>query len=145
MLSLVNCCSHSARGQYHGAIGLFKLCLYFTTFRDCLGYREYDDYQRLKKQYEGEGHAHTQGYERRIPKLQTLDNGSCIILFEHSHSGSLEDTLIGARQELEARCDPVPAAVLAREQSLGDLRLGDDDKVPAGPSGLVEGLTVPVS
>lgn len=64
---------------------------------------EYEEYQRLKKQYEGEGHHHANGYERKIPKLQTLDNGSCIILFEHSHSGSLEDTLIGARQELEAR------------------------------------------
>ncbi|KAH7118817.1 hypothetical protein B0J11DRAFT_77552 [Dendryphion nanum] len=64
---------------------------------------EYEDYQRLKKQYEGDGRPHVNGYERRAPKLQTLDNGSCIILFEHSHSGSLVDTLIGARQEVEVR------------------------------------------
>jgi Mg2+ and Co2+ transporter CorA len=41
--------------------------------------------------------------ERYIPKLQTLNNGSVIILFGHSQSGSIMDTLIGARQEIEQR------------------------------------------
>ena len=37
----------------------------------------------------------------QIPHLQSLDNGNAIIIFESSHTGSIEDTLIGARQQWE--------------------------------------------
>lgn len=38
-----------------------------------------------------------------IPRLDSLDNGSTIIVFETSHTGSIEDTLITARQQWESR------------------------------------------
>ncbi|KAF2001423.1 hypothetical protein P154DRAFT_553688 [Amniculicola lignicola CBS 123094] len=59
-----------------------------------------NEYQRFKKQYKSRD---ANGNEEYIPKLKTLDNGSTIILFENSQSGSVEDTLIGARQEIEQR------------------------------------------
>lgn len=36
-----------------------------------------------------------------VSRLQSLDNGNAIIIFESSHTGSIEDTLIGARQQWE--------------------------------------------
>lgn len=80
---------------------------------------EYQEYQRLKKQY---GSVDANGNERYIPKLKTLDNGSTIILFEHSQSGSVGDTLIGARQELENRWRRL-TFYLPREDTTNDERL----------------------
>ncbi|PSN64316.1 hypothetical protein BS50DRAFT_575766 [Corynespora cassiicola Philippines] len=62
---------------------------------------QYEEYQRLRRQYEGPQNRTTA--EPYIPKLETLDNGSTIILFEYAQSGSPMDTLIGARQEIESR------------------------------------------
>lgn len=62
---------------------------------------EFEDYQRLKKSY-GDVNAN-EHREKYIPKLNTLDNGSTIIVFESSQSGDVKDTLIGARQEIESR------------------------------------------
>jgi Mg2+ and Co2+ transporter CorA len=61
----------------------------------------YEEYQRLKKSY-GNVDAN-EHQERYIPKLRTLDNSNTVIIFENSQSGSVKDTLIGARQELESR------------------------------------------
>ena len=61
----------------------------------------YEEYQRLKRQY-GNVDAN-EHQDRYIPKLRTLDNGNTIIIFENSVSGSVKDTLIAARQELESR------------------------------------------
>jgi hypothetical protein len=36
-----------------------------------------------------------------VPRLRSLDNGNTIIIFESSHTGSIQDTLIGARQQWE--------------------------------------------
>jgi hypothetical protein len=61
----------------------------------------YEEYQRLKKSYGNvDANVHQ---ERYIPKLRTLDNNNTIIIFENSQSGSVRDTLIGARQQLESR------------------------------------------
>ncbi|KAI4671461.1 uncharacterized protein J4E88_009126 [Alternaria novae-zelandiae] len=61
----------------------------------------WEEYMRLKKSY-GNVDAN-EHQERYIPKLRSLDNGNTIILFENSVTGSVKDTLIGARQELESR------------------------------------------
>ncbi|KAF1832428.1 hypothetical protein BDW02DRAFT_529930 [Decorospora gaudefroyi] len=61
----------------------------------------WDEYQRLKMGYGGVDPDICR--DRYIPKLRSLDNGNCIILFENSVTGSVKDTLIGARQELESR------------------------------------------
>lgn len=61
----------------------------------------YEEYQRLKRSY-GNVDANEQR-EKFVPKLKTLDNSNTIIIFENSQSGSVKDTLIGARQETEAR------------------------------------------
>lgn len=42
----------------------------------------------------------------RYPRLQDLDNGNAIIIFENSNSCSIEDTLIIARQKWEVSCCP---------------------------------------
>lgn len=61
----------------------------------------YEEYQRLKRSYGNvDANEHQEKY---IPKLRTLDNGNTIIIFEGSVTGSVKDTLIGARQELESR------------------------------------------
>ena len=39
----------------------------------------------------------------KLPPLDSLDNGNTIILFENSQTGSVKDTLIGARQQTESR------------------------------------------
>ena len=56
---------------------------------------------RLKKSY-GNVDANEQP-DKYIPKLRSLDNGNTIIIFENSITGSVKDTLIGARQEIESR------------------------------------------
>ena len=61
----------------------------------------YTEYQRLKKSY-GNVDAN-EDPNRYVPKLLSLDNGNTVIIFENSQSGSVKDTLIGARQELESR------------------------------------------
>jgi hypothetical protein len=38
-----------------------------------------------------------------MPLMESMDNNSTIIIFEASHTGYSEDTLIGARQEIETR------------------------------------------
>ncbi|KAI9707077.1 MAG: hypothetical protein M1836_000037 [Candelina mexicana] len=43
-----------------------------------------------------------------VPKLETLDNGNTIIIFETSQSGSIDDTMIGARQDMESRWRRLP-------------------------------------
>lgn len=42
-------------------------------------------------------------HRAHMPPLSSLDNGNTIIIFENSLTGSVTDTLIGARQEIEAR------------------------------------------
>ena len=42
--------------------------------------------------------------ENYLSRLRGMDNGNTIIIFEDSHSGSIEDTMIGARQKYEVSC-----------------------------------------
>lgn len=50
-----------------------------------------------------EGNTH-----RYVPRLDSLDNGSVIIIFENSQSGSIYDTLIAAREYWESRWRRLP-------------------------------------
>ncbi|QSS59042.1 hypothetical protein I7I51_08474 [Histoplasma capsulatum] len=43
-----------------------------------------------------------------IPRLNTLDNGNAILIFDNSHNNSIEDTLIGARGVWESRWRRLP-------------------------------------
>ena len=45
---------------------------------------------------------------RYVPQLDTLDNGNVIIIFENSISNTVQDTLIGARQQWESRWRRLP-------------------------------------
>ncbi|KAB2568905.1 hypothetical protein DBV05_g12419 [Lasiodiplodia theobromae] len=87
---------------------------------------EYSEYKRLKKQYEHRNHHYKEangnnghGY---FPHLEELDNGSTVILFENSQSNSPEDTLIQARNEIEARWRRLPF-YLKKEQKVTDDQL----------------------
>lgn len=46
--------------------------------------------------------------QRYFPQLESLDNGNTIIIFENSQSGSIEDTIISARQYWESRWRRLP-------------------------------------
>lgn len=63
---------------------------------------QWKDYQRLKNQYNLDGKVDGHG-RRWFPQIEHLDNGSTIIVFETSQSESVDDTLVGARQEIESR------------------------------------------
>ncbi|PGH10468.1 hypothetical protein AJ80_07511 [Polytolypa hystricis UAMH7299] len=52
--------------------------------------------------------VHKDSKNEYIPRLNTLDNGNAILIFDNSHSGSIEDTLIAARQTWEARWRRLP-------------------------------------
>ncbi|KAK2808239.1 hypothetical protein FQN50_004981, partial [Emmonsiellopsis sp. PD_5] len=43
-----------------------------------------------------------------IPRLNTLDNGNAILIFDNSHSNSIEDTLVAARRMWESRWRRLP-------------------------------------
>lgn len=43
-----------------------------------------------------------------FPRLESLDNGNVIILFENSCSGSIDDTMISAREQWESRWRRLP-------------------------------------
>lgn len=43
-----------------------------------------------------------------VPKLEALDNGNVIIIFENSQTGSIEDTLVAARGKWESRWRRLP-------------------------------------
>ncbi|KAI9758262.1 MAG: hypothetical protein M4579_003121 [Chaenotheca gracillima] len=55
--------------------------------------------------FRSKGVRHKDSY---IPILETLDNGNAIIIFENSQSGSIEDTLISAREAWESRWRRLP-------------------------------------
>ena len=41
--------------------------------------------------------------KKYVPNLETLDNENTIIIFDDSHTGSIDDTLIAARQQWESK------------------------------------------
>ena len=43
-----------------------------------------------------------------VPQLDTLDNGNAILIFDNSHTGSIEDTMIAARKQWESRWRRLP-------------------------------------
>ncbi|KAL8802479.1 MAG: hypothetical protein Q9182_003787 [Xanthomendoza sp. 2 TL-2023] len=43
-----------------------------------------------------------------FPRLESLDNGNAIIIFENSYSGSIDDTMVAARQQWESRWRRLP-------------------------------------
>jgi len=51
---------------------------------------------------------HNEDPNKYVPHLETLDNESTIIIFENSQSGSIQDTLIEARQQWESRWRRLP-------------------------------------
>lgn len=61
-----------------------------------------------------------------IPRLGTLDNGNVIIIFDNSHSGSIEDTLIAARGAWECRWRRLPFHLAFESKEKPDAN--DDDK-----------------
>ena len=60
----------------------------------------------LESPYEKRGFGSSA--QRDVPDLESLDNGNCIIIFENSCSGSVEDTAIPARQHWESRWRRLP-------------------------------------
>ncbi|KAI9843557.1 MAG: hypothetical protein M1837_006233 [Sclerophora amabilis] len=55
-----------------------------------------------------------------IPVLDSLDNGNTIIIFENSHSGSIEDTMIAARNKWESRWRRLPFYLAFESKDIPD-------------------------
>ena len=64
------------------------------------------DYPDIENPYKER--PETEDQHEYVPHLDTLDNGNTIIIFENSESGSINDTLITARQEWESRWRRLP-------------------------------------
>ena len=63
----------------------------------------YQDIENPYREVKNESDTH-----KYVPDLHSLDNGNTIIIFENSQSGSIEDTLIPARQQWESRWRRLP-------------------------------------
>ena len=64
---------------------------------------QYQDIENPYREVRKENDTH-----KYVPDLQSLDNGSTIIIFENSQSASIEDTIIPARQQWESRWRRLP-------------------------------------
>ena len=64
---------------------------------------QYEDISNPYREVKTENDTHTY-----VPDLPSLDNGNTIIIFENSQSGSIEDTLITARQQWESKWRRLP-------------------------------------
>lgn len=63
-------------------------------------------YPDIENPYEARNGKHDpHGY---FPRLESLDNGNVIILFEDSCSGSIDDTMVAAREQWESRWRRLP-------------------------------------
>ncbi|MCJ1382061.1 hypothetical protein MMC17_005173 [Xylographa soralifera] len=66
------------------------------------------DIRNPYKQISGTGGASYNLDQYHLPRLEDLDNGSAILLFEESNSGSIEDTIIASRRKMESRWRRLP-------------------------------------
>lgn len=66
---------------------------------------------------EGRTNNNTNHY---VPQLETLDNSNTIIIFENSQSGSIEDTVITAREHWESRWRRLPFYLAYESQGISD-------------------------
>ena len=64
---------------------------------------QYQDIENPYREVKNETDTH-----KYVPDLHSLDNGNTIIIFENSQSGSIDDTLIAARQQWESRWRRLP-------------------------------------
>ncbi|KAL8746397.1 MAG: hypothetical protein Q9190_001571 [Brigantiaea leucoxantha] len=67
---------------------------------------EVPGYPDVQNPYEREMRYHDP--QEYFPRLESLDNGNTIIIFENSCSGSIDDTVIAARQQWESRWRRLP-------------------------------------
>ena len=56
----------------------------------------------------GVDQADKKRWQKHAPNIEHMDNGNAIIIFENSHSGSIHDTLIQARAQIESRWRRLP-------------------------------------
>ncbi|KAL8703884.1 MAG: hypothetical protein Q9201_002935 [Fulgogasparrea decipioides] len=63
-------------------------------------------YPDIENPYEANGSSNNP--HEYLPRLESLDNGNAIIIFENSCSGSIDDTMITARQQWESRWRRLP-------------------------------------
>ncbi|KAL8738221.1 MAG: hypothetical protein Q9181_000947 [Wetmoreana brouardii] len=63
-------------------------------------------YPDIENPYDANGSSNNP--HEYLPRLESLDNGNAIIIFENSCSGSIDDTMITARQQWESRWRRLP-------------------------------------
>lgn len=65
-----------------------------------------------------------------FPRLESLDNGNAIIIFENSNSGSIDDTMVAARQQWESRWRRLPFYLAYESHDVSnDDQISNDDQM----------------
>ena len=73
----------------------------------------------IKSPYEQDS-ANGDGRHNHLPRLESFDNGNAILIFENSHSGSFNDTMISARREWESRWRRLPFYLAYESQDVSN-------------------------
>ncbi|MCJ1427912.1 hypothetical protein MMC29_005818 [Sticta canariensis] len=108
----LNCYDEEENPSFGWEVYVQRLCCYIQHRESSV---EAPTSPNIENPYnEGNGH---------VPRIQSLDNGNTIIIFEASRTGSIEDTLISARQQWESRWRRLPfyLAYEAQDVSNDDL------------------------
>ncbi|MCJ1462795.1 hypothetical protein MMC07_001398 [Pseudocyphellaria aurata] len=93
----LNCYDNEDNPTYGWDVYVQRLCCYIQHRENSM---EVPASPNIENPYnQGDGY---------VPRVQNLDNGNTIIIFENSFTGSIEDTLISARQQWESRWRRLP-------------------------------------
>ena len=99
----LNCYDKDDTPRYGWDIHVQRLSCYIQHKETVQEMSQYEDIANPYQEVKNENNTHAY-----VPDLESLDNGNTIIIFENSQSGSIEDTLITARQQWESRWRRLP-------------------------------------
>lgn len=99
----LNCYDKDDNPRYGWDVYVQRISCYIQHKETVQEMSQYQDIANPYREVKNENNTHTY-----VPDLDSLDNGNTIIIFENSQSGSIEDTLINARQQWESRWRRLP-------------------------------------
>ena len=100
----LNCYDKDDNPRYGGiSVHVQRISCYIQHKETVQEMSQYEDIANPYQEVKNENNTHTY-----VPDLGSLDNGNTIIIFENSQSGSIEDTLITARQQWESKWRRLP-------------------------------------
>ena len=99
----LNCYDEQDNPIYGYNVYVQRISCYIQKREELTGVLPSPDIQNPYEEVENDAHPQRHGL-----RLEDLDSGNTIIIFDNSQSGSIEDTLIGARQEWESKWRRLP-------------------------------------